>query len=41
MARMIAYSIMAANMLRMHVTTKVSMALRLVEDEEGEFALKQ
>ena len=41
MARMTAYSMIAAKMLRMQVTMKVSMALRLVEDEEGEFALPQ
>ena len=39
MARMTAYSMMAAKMLRMQVTTNVSMAFRLVEEEEGELAL--
>ena len=36
---MTAYSMIAAKMLRMQVTTNVSIALRLVEDEEGELAL--
>ena len=38
---MTAYSMMAAKMLRMQVTINVSMALRLVEDEEGELALSE
>ena len=36
---MTAYSMIAAKMLRIQVTTNVSIALRLVEDEEGELAL--
>ena len=40
MARMTAYSMMALKMLKIQRTMKLSMALRLLDDEEGALALE-
>ena len=37
---MTAYSMMALKMLKMHVTMKLSIALRLLDEEDGAFTLK-